>query len=72
MKFISKSDLLIILPLIADRDSFFLDDFEKILDRFGDEGFIGSYGVFCRTFENPEMAQIRKELSSNVEVPEKS
>lgn len=60
MKIISKEDLLIIIPLINDRDSFDLDDFELILERFGDDCFVED-GQFVRINESEEMKQIRKE-----------
>ena len=59
MKAISKSDLMILIPLIDDRESFELDDFETILDRFGDDYFVCD-GEFKKTGENKEMADIRK------------
>ena len=60
MKVISKEDLLTIIPLIEDRDSFDLDDFELILERFGDDYFIQD-GQFIKINESEEMKQIRKE-----------
>ena len=59
MKSISKSDLMILVPLIDDRESFDIDDFETILDRFGDDYFACD-GEFKKTSENKEMADIRK------------
>lgn len=58
MKIISKKDLLLLIPLITDRDSFDLDDFELILDRFGDEYYCID-GRFELVNENEEMKQIR-------------
>ena len=60
MQLISKQDLLILIPLIGDRDSFSSEDFELILDRFGDEWFMYD-GVFKCITKNEEMAKIRKE-----------
>ena len=59
MKVISKEDLLLILPMIKDRNSFDLDDFKLILERFGDDYFIED-GEFQRVTENEEMKQIRE------------
>lgn len=61
MKVISKSDLMILISLIGDRDSFDIDDFEKILDRFGDDYFICD-GEFKKTRENKEMAEIVQKI----------
>ena len=61
MKSISKSDLLIIIPLIDDRESFDIDDFELILDRFGDDHFVVD-GELQKTDESEEMAEIRKSI----------
>lgn len=59
MKVISKGDLLILIPLINDRNSFDLDDFETILERFGDDYFIED-GTFKKFKSNPTMAEVRK------------
>lgn len=59
MKAISKSDLMILIPLIDDRESFDIDDFETILDRFGDDYFVCD-GEFKKTSKNKEMEDIRK------------
>lgn len=64
MKVISKEDLLILIPLIDDRDSFDLDDFEIILDRFGDDYFVMD-GRFQKCGENKEMAEIRKDAQDD-------
>ena len=48
-----------LIPLIDDRESFDLDDFETILERFGDDYFACD-GEFKKTSENKEMAKIRK------------
>ena len=61
MKSISKSDLLIIIPLIDGRESFDIDDFELILDRFGDDYFVVD-GELQKTDESEEMAEIRKSI----------
>lgn len=61
MKVISKSDLLLLVPIIGDREAFDLDDFELILDRFGDDHFCVD-GQMQRVSENKEMKQIREEL----------
>lgn len=58
MKTIGKEDLLLIIPMINDRKSFDLDDFELILDRFGDDYFVVD-GRFQKTRENEEMKKIR-------------
>lgn len=59
MKVISKEDLLLLIPLIDDRKSFDLDDFELILDRFGDDYFVVD-GVFTKTKESEEMCKLRE------------
>ena len=64
MKIISKENLLFILPMISDRDSFGLDDFEQILERFGDDYFVVD-GQLQKTKEN-EMIKKLKELRSEV------
>lgn len=64
MKIISKENLLFILPMISDRDSFGLDDFEQILERFGDDCFVVD-GQLQKTKEN-EMIKKLKELRSEV------
>ena len=58
MKIISKSDLLILIPLISDLDSFDLDDFETILERFGDAYFWDGLQL-TKTAESSEMAKLR-------------
>lgn len=60
MKVISKDDLIILIPLISDFNSYSLDDFELLLNKFGDDYFIED-GQFVKTTENEEMAHIRKE-----------
>ena len=62
MKIISKENLILILTMISDRDSFDLDDFEQILERFGDDYFVVD-GQLQRTKEN-EMIEKLKELRS--------
>lgn len=39
MKVISKEDLIILIALISDRNSYSLDDFKLLLNRFGDDYF---------------------------------
>jgi hypothetical protein len=58
MKVISKEDLLLIIPMINDREEFSINDFELILERFGDEWFVHD-GIFQRSKESEEMKQIR-------------
>lgn len=60
MKVISKEDLIILIPLISDRNSYSLRDFELLLNRFGDDYFIED-GQFVKTTENAEMGRIREE-----------
>ena len=64
MKVISKKNLMILLPLIKQKD-FDIDDFEVMLDRFGDDYFIED-GVLTKTKENAEMVEIRKTVKRNV------
>ena len=59
MKVISKDDLIILINLISDLDSYSLDDFERLLNKFGDDYFIEG-GLFVKTTENEDMAYIRK------------
>lgn len=66
MKVISKKDLLTLIPMISDRKSFDLDDFEVILDRFGDDYFCVD-GQFQLVNENEEMKQIRKTMDGKGE-----
>ena len=58
MKAISKRDLLTIIPMINDREDFDIDDFELLLERFGDEWYVRD-GVYQLCKENEEMKQIR-------------
>ena len=59
MKIISKEDLIILIPLIGDCNNFSLDDFELLLDRFGDDYFMVD-GIFQKTDSSKEMLKIRK------------
>lgn len=59
MKVISKEDLLLVIPLITNRNSFDLSDFEELLDRFGDDCFIVD-GELQVTNKNETMRQIRE------------
>ena len=61
MKVISKEDLIILIPLISDRNSYSLDDFELLLSKFGDDYFIED-GQFVKMTENEEMTRIRKNM----------
>ena len=58
MKVINKGDLLTIIPMINDREDFDIDDFDLLLERFGDDWYVqdGAYQL-CK--ENEEMKQIR-------------
>lgn len=58
MRVISKTDLLLLIPLIANREFFDLDDFKLILNWFGDEYYCVD-GEIKLTNENEEMKQIR-------------
>jgi len=60
MKIISKENLLLILPMISNRDSFGLDDFEQILERFGDDYFVVD-GQLQKTKENEIIERLRKD-----------
>ena len=69
MKIISKENLLLILPMISDRDSFTLDDFEQILERFGDDYFVFD-GQLKMTKKNEMIKKLRKDskwLMTNLE-----
>lgn len=59
MRVISKKDLLLLIPMISDRNSFDLDDFKVILNRFGDEYFCVD-GQFQLVNENEEMKRLRQ------------
>lgn len=58
MKVIQKADLMIVLYHYGDKYSFELDDFKKILDRYGDDYFL-SDGRWIKTGENDDMAVLR-------------
>lgn len=62
MKIISRDDLLLILPMIEDRDNYSLKDFELLLNRFGDDWFIEGC-KFEKTKENEEMKKIREKFA---------
>lgn len=64
MKIISKENLLLILPMISDRDSFDLYDFEQILERFGDDYFVVD-GQLQRTKENETVKKLRNGCENN-------
>lgn len=64
MKVISKEDLLILIPLISDRNSFDLNDFEEILERFGDDYFVVD-GQLQRTKENKTVKKLRNGCGNN-------
>lgn len=70
MKIISKDDLLLLIPLINDRDSYSMDDFETLLDRFGDDWFMED-GRFTKTTENKEMIKIRNKCNKEKEHEDK-
>ena len=59
MKAISKEDLLLLIPLMSNRNTFNLNDFEEILERFGDDYFVVD-GRWEKTNENETMKQIRE------------
>ena len=59
MKVIHKNDLMLLIPLINDREVFDIDDFNLILERFGDDYFVVD-GQFQRTKSNKEMYKIRE------------
>ena len=61
MRVIAHDDLKILVSLVRDIDNWDLDDFKKLLDRFGSEYFIEG-GAFVKTTENKEMAEIRKNV----------
>lgn len=60
MKIISKENLLLILPVISDRDSFDLYDFDQILERFGDDYFVVD-GQLKMTKKNEMIEKLRKD-----------
>jgi hypothetical protein len=64
MKIISKENLLLILPMIGDRDLFTLDDFEQILERFGDDYFVVD-GQLQKTKENETVKKLRNGCGNN-------
>ena len=55
MKVISKENLIILIHLISDHNSYFLDD------------YLVEDGQFVKKTENEEMARIRKEESTKLE-----
>lgn len=62
MKVISKEDLMIIIPMISDIKSYSMDDFEKVLNLFGDDWYIRD-GCFQLTKENERMREIRDAIA---------
>lgn len=61
MKVINHEDLIMLLTFIDvrwRRKNYDLDDFEKLLNRFGDDYFAEG-NRFVKTTENEEMARIR-------------
>lgn len=64
MKIISKENLLLILPMISDRNSFDLYDFEQILERFGDDYFVVD-GQLQRTKENKTVKKLINGCDNN-------
>lgn len=58
MKVISKENLILIIPLIQDRKIYTIDDFELLLERFGDDYFIED-GILTLTKKNEEMLKIQ-------------
>lgn len=61
MKVIKHEDLKLLIPLVSDCPTWDIDDFKKLLDRFGSDYFIED-GEFVEVTTNAEMAQIRKNL----------
>ena len=61
MKVIKHEDLKLLIPLVTDCPTWSINDFKKLLDRFGSDYFIED-GEFVETGINEEMAQIRKNL----------
>ena len=64
MKIIKHDDLMILVQLIKDCPSWGIDDFERLLDRFGSDYFIEGSN-FVETTANKEMAQIRRDLKGD-------
>lgn len=67
MKLISKRNLLLLIPLINDRENFSLEDFEAILDRWGDDWYIVD-GQFQKVETNSKMVILRKEIENNAQL----
>lgn len=59
MKNIDKNDLMLLIPLINDRESFNLDDFGLILARFGYDCFVVD-GQMQKTRDSAEMKKLRE------------
>lgn len=59
MKVISKEDLMILLPYITNK-SLDLNDFESLLEGFGDDYFVED-GEFVKTKENQSMKYYREQ-----------
>lgn len=59
MQIISKEDLVIIISRISDRDSYDIQDFETILERFGDS-YYAVDGTMKKVSSSSEMDEIRK------------
>lgn len=60
MKIISKGDLQLLIAAFDGSDSFDEEDFEAILERFGDDYFIGDSGKLEKTENNKEMQELRE------------
>lgn len=61
MKIISKGDLQLLIAAFDGNDSFDQEDLEAILERFGDDYFIGDSGKLEKTENNKEMQELREQ-----------
>lgn len=61
MKVLSKGDLQLLIAAFKGNDSFDKVDLEAILERFGDDYFIGDSGELEKTKSNKEMQELRKQ-----------
>lgn len=61
MKFINHEDLCAIIPRICDKPSWSLSDFEKLLNKFGDDWYAEG-GVWECVEKNKTMEAFRQKL----------
>ena len=60
MKILKKEDVLLLVSNIKDRNEYNLEDFELMLEKFGDDYFIED-GRWTKVRENKLMRDVRRE-----------